>query len=169
MTLKLRSSIRPEVLNKALKRGMFFAGIGSCILLFSGVLIPEKYLKILGLPLILSSILLITLGLYPYQKLKRLEITPHEITILDENTFLFSWKRKPFLTIPFSEISSVKFIDSNIRYGIALDLRNLSVVKACNNEFDVTVFMKTCKAKYGCDLFLPYFSKRSFDELLNRF
>ncbi len=167
MSLKLRSSIKPDLLNKALRQGMIFASLGCFILLFSGVFIPEQCLKIFGLPLVLISILLITFGLYPYQKLKKLETNPHEIIFLKDDHFLFSWKQKPVLNIPFSEISDCRFIDLNKSYGIALDLKNPALIHVCHKDFDKFKFMDACKVKYGCDLFFPYFTKRSFEQFMS--
>lgn len=162
--MKLRSSIKPTLLYSSLIRGTFFAGIGILLILFFGIFIPVDPLKIYGPFIILISLLFITLGLYPYQKLKQLEVKPHEI-LLNEDHLLFSWKRKPTILIPFSEIDKIVNIQLERRYGIGILLKKPINLHLIDAHFDEKKFIASSQKNYSCDLFFPFFTTYSFDKL----
>ena len=159
--MNLRSSIKTTVIYSILMRGTFFAGIGILALLFFGIFIPVDPLKIYGPFIILISLLFITLGLYPYQQLKQLEVKPHEI-FLNEDHLLFSWKRKPTILVPFSEIDKIINVQLESRYGIGLLLKKPVNANLVDPHFDVKKFMASSQKIYQCDLFFPYFTTYSF-------
>lgn len=164
--LKFRSSIKKSFIKKTLFKGIYQALFGCLFILFSGIFIPLNFLEWVGGPIFLISILLITIGLYPYQSMKTLENNPHELKIFDDEKCLFSWKRKPMLSFHFNQIEKIAFIDEKTIYGIGINF-NLPVskcLKNMNSEFDIETFHKKSKNQYGYDLFLPYFSKNSFTE-----
>lgn len=169
--MKIRSSIKRQLLRQVLIKGTILAICGVLILLFAGIFIPSNWLQWIGPFLIIISLLLITLGLYPYQQLKKLETKPHEITLIDEHHILFSWKQNLRLIIPLNSIDKMEDIELDNQYGIALFLKNqgLNTIKVSDPNFSLKKFQKLCQEKYGCDLFLPYFSKRSFDLLQEHF
>lgn len=144
--LKLRSSIKPELLRYTLRKGTFSAGIGLFLLLFAGIFIPVNRLETFGFIIVFLSTLLITFGLYPYQKLKKIELNPYEIIFL-KDTILFSTKKKTEIIIPFTEIDRVIYIQTPYRYGIGLILKKPMYSKL-----------------HDYDLFLPYFSSYSFKQ-----
>ncbi len=160
--MKLRSSIKPTLLYSSLIRGTFLAGIGILILLFFGTFIPVEPLKIYGPFIILISLLFITLGLYPYQKLKQLEVNPHEI-LLNEDHLIFSWKRKPLIMVPFSEIDKIVNIQLESRYGIGILLKKPINHHLIDPNFDEKKFIASSQKNYSCDLFLPFFTTYSFE------
>lgn len=162
---KYRSSIHTPLLQKALMRGSFLAGIGALALL-AGTFLPPENLKIWGPFLFLFSLGLIGWGLIPYRRLKRLETEPHEI-LITKDRLLFCWRKKPAFSIPLKRIKKAVFISSGDVYGIGISLEDasLSYVQALDEKFDITHFQQHSIKKYGCDLFLPYFSQRTFEAL----
>jgi hypothetical protein len=165
--VKLRSSINSDLLRFALIRGSIFAICGVVILLFAGVFLPAKELGVSGPFLVVTALLFITLGLYPYQQLKKLQTTPHEILLIDEENILFSWKRKSALMIPLKSIAKIEQVNKAYEYGIGIYLKNhdLSELEVNQATFNLKKFYVNSNKKYGCDLFLPFFSKNSFVEL----
>lgn len=165
--MKLRSSIKPQILHTALIQGTILATMGMAILIFSGVFLPPEQLKFLGPFAILIALLLITLGLYPFQQLKKLETSPHEILFSSENHFLFSWKRKPLFIVSLETIEHLSYLCSGNQYGIAIVLKREGQrgITVCDPNFDLTKFQSSSQKKYECDLFLPFFTRRSFEEL----
>ena len=162
--MKLRSSIKTTLLYSSLIKGTFFAGIGILALLFFGIFVPVDPLKIYGPFIVLISLLIITLGLYPYQKLKQLELKPHEI-FLNEDHLLFSWKRKPTLLVPFSEIDKIINIQIESRYGIGILLKKPINPYLIDPHFDIKKFSASCQKNYNCDLYFPYFTTYSFKQV----
>ena len=159
-------------MRKALIQGSIIAATGMALLVFSGIFLPAQQLKYLGSFFILTALLLITLGLYPFQQLKKLEITPHEIQVLDEDQFLFLWKRKPVFAVSFESIKNLSYYEVGNQYGISLSLKrdcrgDFEGVSLIDSNFDLTKYQDSCQKKYGCNLFLPYFSKRSFETFMS--
>jgi hypothetical protein len=144
--LVLRSSIRPSLKHSLLQRGTFLGFIGGLLFLLAGIFLPLPQLSIWGLPVLGAAFALITAGLLPYRRLSHLEMHPHEIS-LTEQRLRFSRSGKPSFTLPLSCIKRIDYRDAPRHYGIAIWLKN------------------PLPAKEGCDIFLPYFSKRSFDEM----
>lgn len=110
------------------------------------------------LPLFLISLILITLGLRPYRVLAQLEIRPHEFSY-DGSVYTFSQKGKPLFTLREEHIAEMKFVEKEQHYGIAIQLSgNVEPLK----EFDIPAFVADSRARMGYDLFLPYFTEKSF-------
>ncbi|HRD55836.1 MAG TPA: hypothetical protein PLC42_05505 [Parachlamydiaceae bacterium] len=167
--MKLRSIVRTSLLTKVLFRGAFFAFFGSFLLLFS-VFIPLDLLNSYGSLIFLCAFLFIGWGLYPYQKLKMLQMQPHEIIFLDNEAFIFSWKRKAAFKIAVKDIKEVFYKDSFSIFGICLNLKKAALEKTeiINPHFNLSLFSKKCQKTENCDLFLPYFSKNAFLEVVDR-
>lgn len=159
---KYRSSIHSPLLQKTLMRGSLLAGIGAFLLL-AGTFLSPASLKIWGPLIFFTGLGLIGWGLIPYRRLKRLETEPHEIH-LSNNQLLFCWRKKPVFTIQLDGIEKAVFISSGDVYGIGLSLVNASLryVQVYDGKFDIARFQQQSIKKYGCDLFLPYFSERTF-------
>lgn len=162
-TVTLRSSVLPELMRQTLLRGTVLGVIGALTLLFGGVFIPIQEMKVWGPFLFLFSVAMITLGLLPYKRLKRLEEKPNTITIEGEEWLHFSAKGKPLFKIPIPSIDHISYIDKN-HYGIAIFLKDPLPKKLMVQEthFDLAAFYKRSLSQHQCDLFLPYFSQRSF-------
>lgn len=163
---KYRSSIHSPLLKKALLQGSCLAGLGAFLLL-TGTFLPLGILKVWGPFIFLISLALIGWGLIPYRRLKQLETEPHEI-LLSNNQLLFCWRKKPVFAIQLEGIKKAVFISSRDGYGIGVSLidSSLRYVQICDEKFDITRFQQQSIKRYGCDLFLPYFSERTF-QLMN--
>lgn len=164
---KIRSSIQPYLLQHSLMRGTILACFGALLLILSGIFVPETLLSALGLPLFLIAFGVITLGLLPYRRLKRLEYRPHEIIISDEEKFLFAWEGNPLFTLPFASIEWMKPVKLKSSYGIAIKLKSHPPKKIVvqDRSFDLKHYIGKCQSSYSCDIFLPYFSLKGFHEL----
>lgn len=162
--IKFRSSIKSELLRRSLLRGTGLAILGA-LLLLAGAFLPARILGNWGALIFLLSMGLIAWGLIPYRRLKQLETIPHEI-ILDDHTLLFCWKREAVFQVPFSNIDKTAFISSGDVYGIGIWLSSTSI--CTYNNFDLVHFQERSRKKFGCDLFLPYFSERTFESLVRQ-
>lgn len=121
--LKLRSSIKSDLMKKALFRGSFLGGTGVIILLISGAFLPVDVLSFWGIPLFFLSMGLITFGMLPYRKLTRLEKVPDEIILSSKDLLVYRRKGKVIFTTPLSSISSCSYKDDESVYGIMITLK----------------------------------------------
>lgn len=142
-TIKLRTSIKTPLMRRVVLRGSFLALLGAAILLYAGVVMPVDSLSIWGLPLLLVSGSLITLGLLPYRKLTRLEKKPDEL-IISENQIQYIVRGKSSLTIPQQNIARTAYVEHGNMYGICVWLKHPTPNK--NSRYD---------------LFFPYFSEKA--------
>jgi hypothetical protein len=133
--LKLRTSIKPELMRKALFRGSLLGGTGVFLLVISGIFMPVPILSQWGIPIFLLAMLLIAFGMIPYRKLTRLEKSPNEIIISSDDLLTYCRKGKIIFQISLSSISSCSYIDDESVYGIKLILQE------------------------GQEIFLPYFTE----------
>lgn len=156
----LRSSIRPELMRKTLWQGTFLAGIGALLIVTCGAFLPPPLMRTWGFFIFLAAIALITLGLLPYRRLKRLEENPYALFIDDQTNLRFCSKNKLLLTIPLDSIQSTTYLEKNDRYGIAIFLKNPPPKKI---EVQPNVNLSRFSDP-SCDLFLPYFSERTYLE-----
>lgn len=167
--LTIRSSIKTSLLNHTLFRGTIIAGIGGAILLFAGVFVPLSSLNTWGFPIFLASLALITLGLLPYKRLKRLEVNPYEIVADHEKMWHFFEKGMPLFSLPVDDIEKTVLIEKEYLYGIGVILKKpLPLPIAIHRKaFSLEDYEKESLKKCGCDVFFPYFSKRAYQELLD--
>lgn len=158
--LRLRSSIRPALKRSLLFRGTLIASAGIALLLFASLTLPVTSLAHWGIFILGISLVLITAGLLPYKRLTRLEIQPHELLLTNQEISFFQ-NRIPRLTLLWSNIEKTSYIDHPSQYGIALWLKNPD--PALEN------MIQKCRKRYGCDLFFPFFSARSYREMIEFF
>lgn len=164
--LLLRSSVKSTMKRFVLFRGTFLAGLGAALMLFTGAFLPRGTLALWGLLCFGIGLGLITLGLLPYRRLTRLENKPFEI-LLSQGLLSFISKGIKKFSVPFASIEKTGFVDDRHQYGICLWLKKPAQEKVIVHDpgFDMAAFQNKSKAKHGCDLFLPYFSKRSYEEM----
>lgn len=160
----LRSSVSSAMMQKTLLRGTFLGGLGVLILLAAGIFVPPDQMKVWGPFFFLFSLGLITFGLLPYKKLKRLEEKPYTLTIEGEEWLHLSSQGKPLFSIPISSIDHIDYMDRSDPYGIAVFLKNPLPKKLTVQDpnFDLAAFYQRSLNQHQCDLFLSYFSRRSF-------
>ena len=141
---KIRSSITPDLLKRALFQGTSIATLGIVAMLLGAIFFPLNELKFWGLPLFIMGGGAITFGLLPYRKLCRLEMNPYEI-LVDDQHFKLVRRGKVQLCIPNEDIDNFKWNSSNTKYGITIVLKNKK------------------------ELFLPYFTKRGTTALIAKY
>jgi len=173
-SVTIRSSIDSQVMKRALIKGTLWGGLGGLLLLIGGIFLPLQEMKIWGALLFIFSFGLITYGLLPYKRLRRLEENPDQLT-MEDNWLHFLVRGKLLFSIPVESIDHLEWIDSNGRdsngnvYGIKVFLKNPLSKKVIiqSPKFDFAKFRQDSLKKYQSDLFFPYFSKRSFLSLNN--
>jgi len=155
--LTLRSSISQTLMRSSIWRGTSLAGLGVIVLLVAGTFLPLAEMKVWGLPLFGLGIGLITWGLLPYRRMKRLETNPYTLTI-DHEWLHLAAKGRAIYSIPRESIEGIDFVEQREIYGMGISLK-----KPIPKKVIVHVKLR----KYGgYDLFLPYFSRRAYEQLL---
>jgi hypothetical protein len=164
--LKLRSTVKPELLRHKLFQGTFIGGAGALVILIEGTTFPRELLKIWGLPIMILGFLLISIGLLPYRRLTRLETKPHELTI-DEHSVIFSRWGKPLLKIPLKSIEKSEYLERAHLYGLGIHLKQpvSKKIAILQPGFNISSFIAKSTTDFGCPFFFPYFSKHSCHEL----
>lgn len=165
--LILRTSIKPSIKEAALFRGTCLAGLGGIIILVGGF-ISKGVLTLWGVPLYLVGVGLIVVGLRPHRKLQLLENNPNEIYVDQNLMFTFRSKGKPVLSTSSRTFSKIEYMDQGDIYGLALWFAQPRIhhIFLYNDKMNIEDLQIPSRKKYGCDLFLPYFSKRACQALL---
>lgn len=163
-TITLRSTIHPDLKRSMLFKGSAIAIIGFLPLLYAGIMVPAEHLQFWGFPLFLLSFAMIAAGLIPYRKICKLEEQPNEI-ILSQDSLQYYENKKLLFTIPLSNIDSIQNIEEGKRYGIGMQLKNSENKIILHQPIEIAKIRKKMQKTYGVDLFFPYFSHRSYQEL----
>ena len=140
--LVLKTTIRSEVITKALSKGLSIAFIGLMLLWALYLILRPESFNFQGLTLWLLSITLIAIGLIPYKMKKALEIMPEILQIDDDKIELFK-KGRVRTKILWKDVASFEYVETLKTYGVRFIVKNLK---------KETVFFE-------------HFSKRSFDKL----
>lgn len=164
--LTLRSTIQPALMRSSLMRGTCLAALGASTLLAAGGFLPSDQMTVWGLPLFLTSLTLITWGLLPYRRLRRLEMQPYQLTVDDEWLHFTAGGRRR-LSIPWASIAKLDYCGKKRNYGIGIVLKKplpeKIIVHGTNTGFSKTPWLTSA----GCDIFMPYFSARSYQTLVD--
>jgi len=131
----LYTSVKPSLYRNKLLKGCFAGMLGALILLISTLYIHQKEMEFWGPILGFFALILVGIGFRPFLKLKKLDSKPDSIKISADHIF---WKN---LRVVNKNIAEIRYVDEGENYGIEV------------------------VSKEGQKLFLPYFSKRSFEEL----
>ncbi len=166
--LTLRSSIKSSLYKKILFRGSFLSLLGFLPLIYGSLWMDAQALSVWGIPLFFSGIALIMFGMLPYKRVAELQKHPNQIHLIDEHSLCYDHLGKKTMTVPFSAINNIGYYESSGIYGIKLHLKNSPEEKVMVHDprFSMERFEKASRKNYGCDLFFPYFSKRSFNAIL---
>ena len=166
--LTIRSSISSNLHKKILFRGSFLSFLGFFPLLYGSLIMDAATLSTWGIPLFFLGISLIMFGMIPYKRVTELQKHPNEIHLIDDITIRYDHLGKKTMTIPLSAIESVEYLEKERIYGIKLHLKKCPKDKVIVHDprFSMQRFENASRKNYGCDLFLPYFSKRGFDKLI---
>lgn len=165
--LKLRSSIKPALKKSVLLRGTLLGISGLALWLYGGIYLPINVLTVWGWPILILGGVLIIFGLVPYRKLTRVENKPNELILTDLEELNIYVEGIPFLKVDFENIEEMAYLDDEKRYGIGLWIKNPKTkhIIILHPLLDLNLYLKNTQKRYFCDIFLPYFSKRSFQEL----
>jgi hypothetical protein len=148
-SLTLYSCIYPRLMRRTLFKGLILALLGITLLLYAAVELPPPRLQLLGPPLFLLSMGLITYGLLPYRKLTQLEKKPDQISLTPMSELEYYSKGQKQLMLPLKEILKITYCDSPINYGI-----------------EIWLTPELSGSTYKPAYVFYYFSKRSYLELL---
>ncbi|MFZ0565073.1 MAG: hypothetical protein WAM28_02660 [Chlamydiales bacterium] len=166
-TYTIRSSISPQLIGRTLKKGGFIAAAGAFLIILGGTFLPINQLKIWGIPIFLVGMVLIAIGFLPFKKLYRVQCKPHELSY-DGESFIFLERGKPLFKIPEASIQKIAYLEKNNLYGLAIWLKHPIVekVRVLQPHFDIEAFTRDSATRFeGCDLFLPYFTQRSWQNM----
>lgn len=166
-TIKLRSSIKPSLKRIAVIRGTLLAAIGMGILLYGTLFMSVTDLTQWGWLMFLVAGVLTAAGLIPYRKLTKLEREPYEIAVIQDLSLTFSSNQHQLFTIPITAIQRFDHQDKDELYGIRIWLQHPPKEKVIIQDpyFDIKAFENRSRKLWECDLFLPYFTERSYKSL----
>lgn len=179
-SVTLRSSVLPALMEHTLFQGTLKGGIGVFILLLGAIFLPPQEMKVWGFVLFVVAFAMLTWGLLPYKRLKKLEMNPSILTLDDPSWIHFSTKGNRVFSVPVAAIARIDYFPyglslegdrqkvseeaaKNGRYGIAIWLKSegfSSIQKS--PHFDLERFHRISQQSYECDLFFAYFSPRSY-------
>jgi len=164
--MELPTQIDPALKRKVLFRGIFIGGLGALWLFVTGIFVPVSLLSKWGVAIFFLGIGLIHLGLTPYRKLNRLELSPRHIQISKESV-CYKENGHPLFSIPLRIIQQIRFVKKKRIYGIAILLKKPMQEKILihHPRFPMKKFHEKSLYRYRCDFFLPYFSKKTFDQI----
>lgn len=140
------------------------------MIILGGTLLPLEQLKIWGIPIFFVGIILIAIGLLPYRQLTRLQLKPHELRY-DGHFLLFLKQGKPLFKIAEESVEKIEYVEKETLYGLAIRLKRPleEKVRVLQPRFNFAAFASDSAQRFeGCDLFLPYFTKRTCEELKTR-
>jgi len=166
-SLRIFSTIKPVFMRAALMKGSLTAGSGVLLLAYCGTFIPADTLQVWGIPILLVGGLLITAGLLPYRKLCSMESNPSELVVVDGEFVQYIAGGKQVYSIPIESIDRYNYVDTDKEYGIAIHLHKeiLKKIIIHNRKFNMELHQRDSQQKYGCDVFVPYFSRRAFTRI----
>lgn len=172
--MKWRSSIKPKLLKKTLIRGTILASGGLVAIFAAWAFFYDTVTSYFGFGLFIIGLALITAGMLPYKQLTQLELFPHLLelnspTDAQQYELHYFQKGKPYLAIPVTIIKKLNYIDANDHYGIAIELKQTSAAKVriLQNKSPIK-FLAMSKKISRADIFLPFFSRYTFEELNTR-
>lgn len=161
-TIKLRTSIHPSLLRFTLLKGSLKAIFGALILVCGGMINSDD-LQRWGWLILIIGVGLITFGLLPYRKLKRLESKPNEL-VVDIKHLHYIVKGKNLCTVPLSCIQQLDHFHHSCNYGIKMTLKKAmpEKIRFYNTQLNMCLWQKKSLKSHHCDLFFPYFSARTY-------
>lgn len=164
--LKIRSTISSSLLRTVLFRGYALACLGMFILVTAGSELQIEYLHQWGWILFLIAIGFITLGMLPYRRLTRLQLTPNELILIDHDHVLYTHKGKQLLKLPLKTVAQSRYISDLTHYGIAVWLKSppIEPIRVFQSPEDVENIRRKGNSIDGADLFFPYFNQRAYAE-----
>lgn len=165
-SIKLFSSVKPALLRASLIRGTLMALCGILLLAYGGTFLTVETLSLWGPPLLVVGGGLMVLGLLPYRRLCRLEVLPNELVVTDV-LMQFLERGKLIYSIPRESIEEIKYYEKGNDYGLCITFKEGIAKKMIvhNPRFEMAAYQKRSRQLYGCDLYIPYFGRRTFTRL----
>lgn len=95
---------------------------------------------------------------------KPLAFTPKMIPSLPKGRDFFP---NTTLSIPLATVQKIFFLEETQIYGIGINFKSVIKEKIIVHQplFKIENYIQYSQKKFGCDLFLPFFTQRSFKEL----
>jgi hypothetical protein len=165
--LILRSTIHADLRRYTLLKGSILALFGIFMILISGIFLPKEILDLWGLPVFVIGMGFITWGLLPYRQLSRLESRPNELHLTPSQDLDYIEQGQVALRIPLKAVKKWIHSETDQLYGIGVVLNHgmeNSVIMYQNLHQSAT--HPTILKEFNVNFFFPYFSKRSYDELV---
>lgn len=164
--ITFRTAIKPGLVRITLKRGAPLAVLGASIIIIGGTLLPLAALKIWGIPLFFLALILISIGWLPYRKLQRLELKPNTLEY-DGEFLVYFQNGKGLFKIPILSIEKVDSLENESHYGLRIWLKEPipDKIRVLQRGFNYESYMNRSGNRFGCDLFLPYFTQRNVEEI----
>lgn len=164
--LTLRSTIKPSLKKNQILRGSLLGGLGVIIWLYGALFLSLNTLATWGWLILILGGLFIAWGLVPYRKLMRLENRPHKIILTDLDELYFLSQNITLFKVELKNVEEMAYLDDNERYGIGLWIKNpMKNIQTLHPSLQLEEYLKDTRKRYLCDLFFPFFSKPSYQEL----
>lgn len=159
--------VAPSYKRRVVLKASFGGGIGVSALVAAGAFMPQAELNFWGLPLLIVAGALITWCMLPYRRMTELENSPDELWINAKNELVYAKKNHPLFSVPLSAIEKIFYTDRGNEYGICLKTapHPAQKIRIHHINLDFNALRQTAIRKHGCDIFLPFFSKRTYDDL----
>lgn len=163
----LYTGVKATLMRRVLFRGILWGSIGILGLILSAILLSHTEMALWGPFLFCAGMTAIVIGLLPYRRLTRLESHPDKLSVDSSSYLTYFSKGKKVFTIPSQVIKEILYIDRDSHYGIGIRLNPQSKEKICvhRRHFDMKTFQEKSQRDNACDLFFPYFTQRSFQQL----
>lgn len=155
------STVTPSLLRKTLLKSFAISLLGLLILLGGGIFVHPTLLKTWGGIIFIVGLGLITFGWLPYRRLTYLAAKPNQIRITSEPSFQFISRGHMIFNLPINTIKKLIYVKDQKNYGIGIQLMP-DFKKQLKGK---NLYLSPSPQNPSLDLFLPYFSQRSFDEL----
>lgn len=163
----IRTTISTRLTRRALFKGALIALPGVIGWWLGAIFLSPPLLKGWGVGLFLVALALIAAGLLPYRRLSRKQLHPDSLISLDGKQLLYLYEGKPILTLPLRSIAATHYIDEGTVYGIAIRLHTpTSSPVVIHPPSQHATRLRKQGQRLGYDLFLPYFNKRGYEELV---
>lgn len=168
-TCVLHTGIKASLMRPVLFRGIFLGAVGILLLIGAAVFIPLAEMSLWGPTLFYIGMGCIVIGLLPYRRFTRLEAKPDKLIREGSGHLTYYVKGKKILTLHPASIEKTLYIERGKYYGIGVQLIKAPKEKICVHtlNFNMRAFQEKSRRDYSCDLFFPYFTERSFQQLLD--
>lgn len=165
--LTLQSHVKPKFMHKALIRAIILTLLGALGIILGYMQMDQDDFAQWGFFLFIAGFAIAGIGLTPWLYFKWLSSKPSEIKIFGHHYLEFFSKNQKKLTIPFSQIENIVYIDRNDYYGIGIQLvpayRNQLIAKFHLMEHDP--LQRRWQDEFEADAFFAYFDRDAFERL----